>query len=78
MNRTTRLLPAALLLGTLAAAALGGMAATGADPSPASPPASSSATRLAAADLDRILPPADLLEHRWGTELDTTESRDLS
>lgn len=82
MKRTTRLLPAALLLGTLAAAALGGMAATGADPSPASspasPPAASSATRLAAADLDRILPPAELLEHRWGTELDTTESRDLS
>lgn len=79
LNRTTRLLPAALLLGTLAAAALGGMAATGADPVPAAPPpASSSTTRLSAADLDRILPPADLLEHRWDTELDTTESRDLS
>jgi hypothetical protein len=78
MNRPTRLLPAALLLGALAAAALGGVAATGASPSPDEPAATATATPVSAADLDRILPPADLLEHRWSTELDTTDSGDLS
>jgi hypothetical protein len=79
MNRPSRLLPTALLLGALAAAAVGGVAATGASaPSPDGPAATSAAPQLSAADLDRILPPADLLEHRWSTELDTTDSRDLS
>jgi hypothetical protein len=79
MNRTTRLLPGALLLGALAAAALGAMAGTDADPSAGDATrTSTSTTQLSVADLDRILPPADLLERRWGTQLDTTESRELS